>query len=156
MDRIGAAKAAPDALQKISGLDAKMEKSIIEIGVNSYLQMSKLTAVDIPVMAAMIDTDKKNIDVKWFAQAEELAKRIGGTSIRDKIGIAEGKDDLKKIKGIGASVEDELNKIGVATFKQLAQLTKDDIADLAKEMGRLPHTIKEEWFIEAKTLAGTK
>lgn len=156
LDRIGAAKAAPDALQKISGLDAKMEKSIIEIGVNSYLQMSKLTAVDIPVMAAMIDTDKKNIDVKWLAQAEELAKRIGGTSIRDKIGIAEGKDDLKKIKGIGASVEDELNKIGVATFKQLAQLTKDDIADLAKEMGRLPHTIKEEWFIEAKTLLGTK
>ena len=108
-----------------------MEKSITTISINSYLQLSKLTEVDIPVMAAMIDTDKKNIDVKWFAQAEELAKRAGGISIRDKIGIADGKDDLKKIKGIGISLEEELNKIGIATYKQLAGLTKEDITDSA-------------------------
>jgi predicted flap endonuclease-1-like 5' DNA nuclease len=152
IEKIGAVKTAPDALQKINGLDAKMEKSIIAIGINSYLQLSKLTAADIPVMAAMLNVDKATIDVKWFAEAAELAKGTGGTSIRDKIGIAEGKDDLKKIKGIGTSVEDELNKIGITTYKQLAQLGKEDIADVAKEMGRLPHTIKEEWFAEAKTL----
>lgn len=156
LKRIGAPKATRDELQKINGIDVKIEKALIDFGVNSYLQISKLTEVDIPILAVMLNIDKKLMDIKWIAQAAELEKRSGGPSIRDKIGIADGKDDLKKIRGIGDSLESELNKIGVLTYKQLARFKKEDIEALAKEMGRLPHTIKEEWFSEAALLIKNK
>ncbi|HEY9342690.1 MAG TPA: hypothetical protein VIQ23_13985, partial [Hanamia sp.] len=120
------------------------------------LQLSKLTQKDIPVMAAMMNVDVKTIDAKWFAHAAELAKDMERPSIQEKIGKAIGKDDLKKIKGIGESVETELNKVGIHTYKQLSFLTKNDIESLAKEMGRSPNTIKKEWFTEAKKLDKAK
>ncbi len=156
IDRIGAAKATSDELQKINGITAVIAKKIMEAGINSYLQLSKLTEADIPVMAAMLELKKEEINKAWFEEAAKIVKDAGIKSIRDKIGVANGKDDLKKIKGIGSGIETELNKIGIETYKQLSTLTKDDIDSLAKEMGRLPHTIKEEWFTEAKKLAGNK
>jgi predicted flap endonuclease-1-like 5' DNA nuclease len=155
-ERIGAAKDKPDELRRIAGLGEEIEKGFNEMGINSYLQLSKLTQKDIPVMAAMMNADVKTIDAKWFEQAKELAKKIGDSSLREKIGKATGKDDLKKIKGIGEGIETELNKIGILTYKQLSLLTKDDIESLAKEMDRSPNTIKKEWFTEAKRLGSTK
>jgi predicted flap endonuclease-1-like 5' DNA nuclease len=156
LDRVGSVKAAADSLQQIRGIDAKMEKAIIAAGINSYLQLSKLSAADIPVMAAIIKTDEKSIDANWFAQAAAIVKDNVRPSLLDRLGIADGKDDLKKIKGIDEKTEKELNKIGVATYKQLTVLTKDDINELAIAMNRTAGTIKATWFTEAKKLSGNK
>ncbi len=154
--RIGAPNDKPDELQKIKGINAEMEKMMNSIGINSYLQLSKLTEGDIPVMAAMLNVEVKIIDKNWIAQAEEIVKRLAVSTIKLKVGIANGRDDLKKIKGIGDSIQASLNIVGIATYKQLAGLSAVDIAALAKAMGRQPRSIKEEWFTEAKKIAGNK
>lgn len=38
-------------------------------------------------------------------------------------------DDLKKIKGVGPVIEKRLNKSGIYTFEQLADLTLDEFED---------------------------
>ena len=141
-----------DDLKNMRGIDEKMEKALNDIGIKSYSQISKLNEKDIPVMAAMMKVDVKAIDKSWIEAAVKMIEKEGKQSLINKIGKAVGKDEFKKIKGIGESIEAELNKIGIATYKQLATLNAADIPELAKEMGKLPHTIKEDWFTEAKKL----
>jgi predicted flap endonuclease-1-like 5' DNA nuclease len=74
----------------------------------------------------------------------------------DKIGIAVGKDDLKLIKGIGDKLEDQMNKAGVKTFKQLASLSNDDVKAFATMLGLKDAVIKPTWFAEAKKLMENK
>jgi len=152
LERIGAAKANQDELQKITGIDAKMEKVLISNGVNSYLQISKLTAADIPVMAAIMEVKKEAITETWFREAAELAAKVTGKSIMDKTGVAQGKDDLKKIKGISDKTEAVLHKAGITTYEQLSKLTAADIPALAEKMGVKSFTIKESWVKQAQDL----
>ncbi len=152
LERIGGAKASPDALQQITGLNAEMEKRMLTAGINSYEQMSKLTKDDILPLASVIDVKPEEINAEWFKQAAELNRKIV-IPIKDRIGIANGKDDLKRIAGIGPVMETDLNKAGIVTYKQLAALSEKDIEDLAKEIGKTPAIIKKEWFGEAKKLA---
>lgn len=152
LDRIGNVKKRADELQKITGLSAAMAERLMKAGINSYEQMSLLTAADIPAMAAALEVKPAEIEAKWFALAAELKSNVK-IPLKDKIGIADGKDDLKKIAGIGPAVEADLNKLGIHTYKQLAALTKDDIEELALAMGKAPSAIKKEWFAAAEKLA---
>src|SRR3974390_2676430 len=61
-------------------------------------------------------------------------------------------DDLKLVKGIGASEEKRLNEIGIIKFEQLANLSDEEIAladDYLKLGGRLE---REDWPGEALKL----
>ena len=79
---------------------------------------------------------------KWVPQAKKL---IGGKSDKeaatleriqtraeevnfDRIGVAvaDDKDDLKLIKGIGPFIEKKLNSIGIYTFAQISKFTSED------------------------------
>jgi len=155
LKRIGPAKAANDPLEKL-GIDNAMEKSLMEIGVNSYAQLAKLTVNEIPVMAILMGRKPTEIKEAWFKEAALLAKKEVHKSIIDKIAKADVTDDLKVIKGIGESMESKLNKIGITSYKQLALLKKGDIEMLADEIGSTAAIIKEEWFAEAKKLAKIK
>ncbi len=66
---------------------------------------------------------------------------------------AEG-DDLTKISGIGPVYAKELNKLGYSTFKQIAELTDEQITDIAEKVdGISEESIKnEEWIKQAKDL----
>lgn len=56
------------------------------------------------------------------------------------------KDDLTTIKGIGATFEQALNRLGIATFAQLARCDADE---LAGRLGRVSaERIRREGWIE--------
>jgi predicted flap endonuclease-1-like 5' DNA nuclease len=74
----------------------------------------------------------------------------------DKMGVADSKDDLKLIKGIGEKLEGQMNKAGVKTFKQLASLSNDDVKAFATMLGLKDAVIKPTWFAEAKKLMENK
>lgn len=52
----------------------------------------------------------------------------------NRIGFAsiENKDNLKKIKGIGPSIEKKLNTIGIFTFEQISNFNSRDIAKITE------------------------
>lgn len=69
---------------------------------------------------------------------------------------AGGKDDLKKIKGIGPKIETTLNELGVFHFDQIATWNKasiDWVNDYLSFKGRVE---RENWVTQAKALSGTK
>lgn len=67
------------------------------------------------------------------------------------------KDNLRRIKGIGAVVEAKLNKIGVYTFLQVSQWTEANIGYIALQIEYAPERIKKErWVQQAASLLGKK
>ena len=61
------------------------------------------------------------------------------------------KDDLKKIRGIGPTIEEALNKMGTYTYVQIAKWTARDIARIAQKLDTLPDRIKRDnWVNGAK------
>lgn len=66
---------------------------------------------------------------------------------------AEGRDDLKKINGVGPAHETSLHEQGIYTFKQIADLSDEDINRLGEAIdGVTSQTIKESWIPQAKEL----
>jgi predicted flap endonuclease-1-like 5' DNA nuclease len=62
-------------------------------------------------------------------------------------------DDLKRISGIGPGLEKKLNAEGIYRFRQIASLTKSDIARLEQKVIKFPGRIKrDKWVQQAKKL----
>ncbi|GBE42413.1 NADH dehydrogenase subunit E [bacterium BMS3Bbin10] len=63
------------------------------------------------------------------------------------------KDDLKKISGVGPTIEKKLHKMGVTRYRQIANWKAADISradDALNFKGRIK---RENWVKQAKTLA---
>jgi len=70
------------------------------------------------------------------------------------IGTADDKrDDLKRIKGIGPSIERTLNGLGVCRFQQLAEMSEYDIDRVAQQLkGFRSRIYREDWIGQARDL----
>jgi large subunit ribosomal protein L21 len=62
-------------------------------------------------------------------------------------------DDLKNISGIGPVFEQELNRLGIYTYQQLADLSSEEIDRIDEEIvGADRGMIEDEWIPQAKEL----
>lgn len=61
------------------------------------------------------------------------------------------KDDLKKIYGIGPVMEGILNELGITSFKQISEFSKEDIGKVAAAIDTFPDRIeRDDWVGGAK------
>lgn len=61
--------------------------------------------------------------------------------------------DLKRIKGIGATLEQTLKGLGVKSIDQVANLTVDEIETLSEKLGTFASRIERDgWIDQARTL----
>jgi predicted flap endonuclease-1-like 5' DNA nuclease len=70
----------------------------------------------------------------------------------NRIGQAtfEEKDDLQKIKGIGPSIEKNLNEIGIFTFKQISNFNSSDISKITELIATINGRIeRDDWIGQA-------
>ena len=73
----------------------------------------------------------------------------------NRIGIAtiQDKNNLQEIKGIGASIEEKLNGIGIFTFKQISNFNSKDIAKITELIKFFPGRIeRDDWVGQAYDL----
>ena len=61
-------------------------------------------------------------------------------------------DELKRIKGIGAVIEETLNQLGIYQFKQIAAWDSNNIAWVEKFLAFPGRIGREEWISQAQTL----
>ncbi|RMH22748.1 MAG: NADH:ubiquinone oxidoreductase, partial [Acidobacteria bacterium] len=62
-------------------------------------------------------------------------------------------DDLKRIRGIGPTLEKRLHGAGVFTFRQIAGWSKADVERLAAGLGRSHGRIlRDDWIGQARRL----
>lgn len=62
-------------------------------------------------------------------------------------------DDLKKIKGIGDKTESLLNDLGLTTFEQIAELSQEQVNQVAQALKVFPDRMeRDDWVGQAKQL----
>ncbi len=66
---------------------------------------------------------------------------------------ASGKDDLKRISGVGPKIEGILNDLGVFHFSQVAVWTRDNVNWVDGYLSFRGRIDREEWIAQAKSLA---
>ena len=63
-------------------------------------------------------------------------------------------DDLKAISGVGPKLEQVLNRLGIWTYAQIAELGESEIAWLDEELGFAGRIGRDDWTGQARRLAG--
>jgi len=99
----------------------------------------------------------KNIDTKDKASNPSSTE---GLTIAASLNFSEfgtayetDKDDLKRISGIGPSLEKKLNNIGIFTYQQISKFTHKDMADITELITFFPGRIeRDNWVLQAKSL----
>lgn len=62
-------------------------------------------------------------------------------------------DDLKRIAGIGAGIEEKLNQIGIFHFRQVAALSEENIDWLDQRLRLRGRLERQDWIGQARALA---
>jgi small subunit ribosomal protein S2 len=62
-------------------------------------------------------------------------------------------DDLKKIGGVGPTLERKLHAIGITQYGQIANLSEDDTAKVDEALGLKGRLARDDWTGQAKRLA---
>ena len=117
-----------------------------------------------PVPAPLMgegDTDKpkKAAARKQTAKAAPKRKSASGKAAKTptrakaaKPKAPPGKDDLKKIKGVGKVIEGKLNAEGITTYAQIAAWTKKDAEAFSEKLDFQGRIEREDWIAQAKLL----
>jgi len=79
--------------------------------------------------------------------ADETLKPQGFSARPDQV------DDLKRIKGIGAVLEETLNDLGVFQFTQIADWDLDNVIWVDSFLSFPGRIEREDWIAQARTLA---
>jgi len=62
-------------------------------------------------------------------------------------------DDLKKISGIGAKLEEKLNQLGIYHYHQIAAFSHENIVWVDDHLSFKGRIERDNWVVQAKTLA---
>ncbi len=89
---------------------------------------------------------KKAAPKKTEAPKKEAAPKA------KKAAKADGADDLSKISGVGPVIVGKLEKLGITTFKQVAEFTAEDVARIDEELNFKGRIERDDWISQAKEL----
>lgn len=151
-----AVTAVPDDLQKIEGIGPKSATALNRIGINTYVQ---LAGYDPQTLLAELDAAGEDIGLNsvrtWPAQAAlAAAGRWNALKyIQDEL-LSSGRlslpDNLQRINGIGPAVAEKLDRLGITTFKQIAEADPDQLeANLRAEGARIQIGAAATWPAQA-------
>ncbi|CTQ61519.1 50S ribosomal protein L21 [Roseibium album] len=101
---------------------------------------------DEPKAEAAPKAEEAKADVKE-AKKEEAA-------VEPLFTAPEGKDDLKKISGVGPVLEKKLNALGITTYEQIVNFSAEDIARVDEVLNFKGRIERDNWVEQAKELAG--
>jgi len=140
-DEAGEAADEPDAEAKEEP-DAEVEQEPDSIETFTALA-DELLAAD-----KFVDKEDRTID----EPAPDTAKGEGELLTADRK-PGDGKDDLKKIKGVGPAIEKTLNDLGIFLFNQLAEISEHEIDRVAQRLkGFRSRIYREDWIGQARDL----
>jgi predicted flap endonuclease-1-like 5' DNA nuclease len=80
----------------------------------------------------------------------EAARRVASRSRVVRAGAA---DDLKRIRGIGVMTEKRLNALGITTYEEIANWTREDIDRVSAQLAFKGSIERENWVEQARILS---
>lgn len=100
-----------------------------------------------PKKAAPKADEPKAAEAKADAKTEDAA-------VEPLFTAPDGKDDLKKISGVGPVLEKKLNALGITTYEQIIGFSAEDIARVDEVLNFKGRIERDNWVEQAKELAG--
>ena len=170
-NRIGTArKEDKDDLKMISGIGPFIEEQLHSLDIYTFGQISKFTREDMEAVTEAIEFFPGRIERdEWISQARELMYTGGEKSEvleniakrkhrinYDRIGIAHREDaqDLTAISGIGGWIQEKLYALDIFTYRQIANLSEEDVHSLTEVIEFFPGRIeRDDWVGQARELA---
>lgn len=151
-----------DDLTQIEGIGAFISQRLNDLGIYTFEQVAafddevadKVTEA-IAFFPGRIQRDGWVIQARVFAKKKKVAASTA--VLKAKIGTVidmttpDEADDLKEINGIGAFLEEKLNKLGINSFKQVSQLDAEAIDALTEAIEFFQGRIERDKWVEQAT-----
>lgn len=118
-------------------------------GHRQYYTEVKITGIS---MGAAKATPKKAKAAE--KKAEPAPAKTEAPKKEAPVAKAAGADDLSKLTGVGKVMVGKLNEAGITTFKQIAELTAEGIAELDEKVAAKGKIERDDWVQQAKDLMG--
>ena len=80
-------------------------------------------------------------------------KRVATKKVRAQKPRVASKDDLKRISGIGPTIEKKLHAMGIKRFTDVAGLNKKEIAEIDDKLNFKGRIQRDKWLVQARKLA---
>ena len=147
------ARAAIDGISRAQG-DAG-----VDIGASEEMH----EPVILEAVAAANGHDEAAEPAEGAAQPRRSGPRAGGggKARRPKLAMTplfdppEGDpDDLKKISGVGPTLEEKLHELGVTKYQQIANLSDEDIEKIDEALNFKGRITRDDWVGQARSLVG--
>ncbi len=124
-----------DRLEEIDGIGPAYAKRLNEAGIYSFAQLAQQTPARLQEIIKPEEWQKIEPE-RWIAQAQAMGDP----------------DQLEDIDGIGEVYAQRLNKAGIYTFAQLAEVSPERVREIInpEEWQKIE---PESWIAEAKELA---
>jgi predicted flap endonuclease-1-like 5' DNA nuclease len=172
-DRIGTAtKEEANDLTEISGIGGWINEKLNALDIYTFRQISNFNDEDIEIVTEAIEFFPGRIERdEWIHQARELigieismSEHVEQISVMknriyyDRLGVAHKHhaNNLTQIKGISSWIEEKLNMLEIYTFKQISNLTTEDIEIISDILHISPNRINQDnWVEQALVLSQT-
>ena len=128
----------------------KAENPFLAMSVIGVQTTSVMTEMWLGAVRGMMDASKeteKQPEVNPVASASKEASAEP---------VAEQSDDLKKITGVGPKLEQVLNKQGISTYAQIANMSAKEMAKIGENLGFPGRIERDDWAGQAKALIEAK
>ena len=133
--------ASQSSLQSLQQINIQLERTLNKEQVSKHELEVNLEEV------------RHQSEQKEHIQSDFITERILAATQIEKEDI----DDLKEIKGIGPVIEKKLNILGIVSFKQVSELTREAIEQISHTVKFFPGRIKrDQWMKQAATLYHNK
>lgn len=111
--------------------------------------------VDAPLAGSAAAADPGgDVEAAWTDVPGASEADIGGESTIDN---GFGRDDLKRIKGVGPAIEKTLNEMGIWRFNQIADMSEYEMDRVAQRLkGFRSRIYREDWIGQARELEERK
>jgi predicted flap endonuclease-1-like 5' DNA nuclease len=86
--------------------------------------------------------------IEVLAQEVTEATSVGHPALVEPVAHEERVDDLKAIRGIGPTLERRLKDHGIQQYRQIAEMSEEDLADLARQISISPSQASQHGWIE--------
>ncbi|POF34232.1 50S ribosomal protein L21 [Roseibium marinum] len=88
------------------------------------------------------------------AEEKPAADKKEEAAVEPLFTAPDGKDDLKKISGVGPVLEKKLNALGIMTYEQIVGFSAEDITRVDEVLNFKGRIERDNWVEQAKELAG--
>ena len=100
------------------------------------------------------DTTNAGVRMDEAGRADVVVTAVPSLQTPNIEEVEPGRDDLTAIKNIGPFLQEQLNKVDVFRYEQIAQWNRADIVTYTELIGYLPGVIeRDDWVGQARTLA---